>query len=161
VIRRQGGAVPDDEARRPLPDAPGATLRAFVWDDWPGVLELWQGAGPGIHLGRSDSTDEIRKKWSRDPELFLVAQAGSRLVGAVLAGYDGRRGLVYHLAVAPDHRRRGIGRALMDEIERRLASKGCVKSYLLATPDNYQAVAFYRKLGWEVMDMVLMGKEFA
>jgi ribosomal protein S18 acetylase RimI-like enzyme len=136
------------------------TLRTFVWDDWPRVLELWQTAGPGVHLGRSDSPDEIRKKWIHDPDLFLVAEEAGRLVGAVLGGYDGRRGLVYHLAVRPDRRRRGIGHSLMTEIERRLASKGCVKSYLLATPENRQAVEFYRTLGWQVMDMVLMGKEF-
>jgi ribosomal protein S18 acetylase RimI-like enzyme len=134
-------------------------VRTFTWDDWPQVLALWQAAGPGIHLGASDSPDEIRKKWAHDPELFLVAEDNAVLVGAVLGGFDGRRGLVYHLAVAPHRRRRGIGRALMAEIERRLAAKGCFKSYLLATPDNRQAVDFYRQLGWEVMDMVLMGKE--
>ena len=48
----------------------------------------------------------------------------------------------------------------MSEIERRMAARGCLKSYLLATPENLEAVAFYRGLGWQVMDMVLMGKEF-
>jgi ribosomal protein S18 acetylase RimI-like enzyme len=121
---------------------------------------LWQKAAPGVHLGRSDTLDEIRKKWEHDPKLFLVAEDGGQLVGTVLGGFDGRRGLVYHLAVAPDHRREGIGRALMAELERRLTGKGCVKSYLLATPENREAVAFYQRLGWQVMDMVLMGKEF-
>jgi ribosomal protein S18 acetylase RimI-like enzyme len=139
---------------------PPTTIRTFTWDDWPSVLELWQNSAPGVHLGLSDSLEEMRKKWSHDPDLFLVAEEPGRIVGAVLGGYDGRRGLVYHLAVAADRRRRGIGRDLMAEIERRLAAKGCVKSYLLATPDNRQAVDFYRRLGWQVMDMVLMGKEF-
>jgi ribosomal protein S18 acetylase RimI-like enzyme len=134
-------------------------VRTFVWDDWPHVLELWQNAGPGIHLGPSDTPAEIRRKWDHDPDLFLVAQDGDELVGAVLGGYDGRRGLVYHLAVAPGRRHAGIGRALMAEMERRLAAKGCLKSYLLATPENAEAVAFYRRLGWQVMEMVLMGKE--
>jgi ribosomal protein S18 acetylase RimI-like enzyme len=135
-------------------------VRTFGWADWPRVLALWQGSGPGVHLGRSDTPDEIRKKWEHDPELFLLAEDGGELVGTVLGGYDGRRGLVYHLAVASDRRQEGIGRALMAEIERRLAVKGCVKAYLLTTPENREAVAFYQKLGWQVMDMVLMGKEF-
>lgn len=135
-------------------------LRDFTWDDWPQVLALWRSAGPGIHLGRSDSSAEILKKWKHDPDLFLLAESEGEVIGAVLGGYDGRRGIVYHLAVAPGRRRQGIGRALMGELERRMAAGGCVKSYLLATPDNPDAVAFYRRLGWDVMDMVLMGKEF-
>lgn len=134
-------------------------IRTFVWDDWPKVRALWENAGPGVHLGRSDTPDEVRKKWRRDPELFLVAEHGDEIVGAVLGGFDGRRGLVYHLAVAPERRRRGLGRRLMAELERRMAAAGCLKSYLLATPDNREAVDFYRRLGWEVMDMVLLGKE--
>ncbi|HMK07504.1 MAG TPA: GNAT family acetyltransferase [Anaerolineales bacterium] len=136
-----------------------ATIRSFGWDDLPAVLELWRSAGEGVHLGPSDTPGELRRKWQHDPELFLVAEDDGALVGAVLAGYDGRRGLVYHLAVSPGRRRQGIGRALMAEIERRLASQGCLKSYLLATPQNQEAVDFYRRLGWQVMDMVLMGKE--
>lgn len=156
----RGADGPHPPRRHRSASAAGALVRTFTWDDWPQVLGLWQTAGPGIHLGRSDTPDEIRKKWAQDPDLFLVAQDEAALIGAVLGGFDGRRGIVYHLAVAPHRRREGIGRALMAEIERRLAAKGCVKSYLLATPENRQAVDFYRRLGWDVMDMVLMGKEF-
>lgn len=143
------------------PGASAVDLREFVWDDLRRVLALWKTAGPGIHLGPSDSPDELRKKWIQDPDLFLVAEAGGDLIAAVLGGFDGRRGIVYHLAVAEPWRRRGIGRRMMDELEQRLRARGCLKSYLLATPENHEAVAFYRGLGWEVMDMVLMGKELA
>jgi ribosomal protein S18 acetylase RimI-like enzyme len=158
VTGRAAESRPESQARRP--SASGTGVRAFLWDDWPHVLALWQQAAPGVHLGRSDTADEIRKKWSHDPDLFLVAEDDGEVVGVVLGGYDGRRGIVYHLAVVPHRRQEGTGRALMAEIERRLAAKGCVKSYLLATPENRAAVSFYRKLGWQVMDMVLMGKEF-
>jgi len=134
-------------------------LRSFAWSDLKAVLELWRAAGPGIHLGRSDSPEEIRKKLSRDPDLFLVAEDQGRIIGAVMGGYDGRRGLVYHLAVLPEERRRGLGSTLMAELEQRLRAKGCVKYYLLVTPDNPQVLEFYRRLGWGVMDMTLMGKE--
>jgi ribosomal protein S18 acetylase RimI-like enzyme len=134
-------------------------LRSFAWSDLEAVLDLWRAAGPGIHLGRSDSPEEIRKKLSRDPDLFLVAEDQGRIIGAVMGGYDGRRGLVYHLAVLPERRRRGLGSTLMAELEQRLRAKGCVKYYLLVTPDNPQVLEFYRELGWSVMDMTLMGKE--
>ena len=76
-----------------------------------------------------------------------------------MGGYDGRRGLVYHLAVLPEKRRQGLGSTLMAELEQRLRAKGCVKYYLLVTPDNPQVLEFYRRQGWSVMDMTLMGKE--
>ncbi|HET7011627.1 MAG TPA: hypothetical protein VFI11_12700, partial [Anaerolineales bacterium] len=73
-------------------------LRTFVWDDLEAVLDLWGSAGPGVHLGPSDRPLEIRKKIERDPDLFLVAEEEGQIVGAVMGGFDGRRGLVYHLA---------------------------------------------------------------
>jgi ribosomal protein S18 acetylase RimI-like enzyme len=78
-----------------------------------------------------------------------------------MGGYDGRRGLAYHLAVIPEQRRRGIGLALMNELEARLKALGCLKCYLLVTRENVAVVEFYRALGWSVMDMFLMGKELA
>jgi ribosomal protein S18 acetylase RimI-like enzyme len=79
---------------------PSMRLREFELErDYPAVIALWQAAGPGIHVSLSDSLAEIAKKLERDPDLFLVAEQDDRIVGAVLGGFDGRRGLVYHLAV--------------------------------------------------------------
>lgn len=122
------------------------------------VLRLWSTAGPGVHLGDSDRPDEIRKKLQRDPDLFLLAEDDGRLIGAVMGGFDGRRGLVYHLAVDGGHRSVGVGRMLMTELERRLKAKGCLKCYLLVTRDNPEALAFYDRLGWEAMDLHILGK---
>jgi len=121
---------------------------------------LWEHAGSGVHLGRSDTLEEIAKKVQRDPDLFLVAEADGKLIGAVVGGYDGRRGIIYLLAVVNEYRRQGLGAALMDEVEGRLKAKGCVKSYLLVAPGNEDVVGFYAKRGWQVMEMTLMGKEF-
>jgi ribosomal protein S18 acetylase RimI-like enzyme len=137
----------------------GVQLRTFSFDeDWQAVHALWARSGPGVQFSRSDESAEILKKLRRDPDLFLVAEQAGQVVGAVMGGYDGRRGLVYHLAIAPEVRRLGIGKALMDEVEARLREKGCLKSYLLVTKDNADVLAFYSELGWEVMDMYLMGK---
>jgi ribosomal protein S18 acetylase RimI-like enzyme len=132
----------------------------FVRDLEP-VMGLWSSAGPGIQLSRSDSPGEIRKKLQRDPDLFLVAEEGGELIGAVLGGFDGRRGIVYHLAVRDEDRRRGIGRVLMAELEERLRAKGCLKVYLLVTHENADALRFYAGLGWETMPLHIMGKEIA
>jgi ribosomal protein S18 acetylase RimI-like enzyme len=134
-------------------------IRAFdLQRDLAAVMALWQ-SSPGIHLGRSDTPQAIAQKLSRDPDLFLVAEAGDVVVGAVMGGFDGRRGLVYHLAVHADYQRQGVGSALMAELEARLAAKGCLKAYLLVVPDNLDVVDFYRRLGWDEMRVRPMAKE--
>ena len=122
------------------------------------VLDLWGTAGDGVQLSPSDQPEEIRKKLQRDADLFLVAEEDGKLIGAVLGGFDGRRGMVYHLAVARHLRRKGVGRKLMAELESRLRAKGCLKYYLLVTRDNHEAQEFYGELGWERMDLLVMGK---
>jgi ribosomal protein S18 acetylase RimI-like enzyme len=130
-------------------------LREFRFaDDYGPARGLWETAGTGIHVRRADEPAEIQKKLERDPDLFLVAEADGRLVGTVIGGFDGRRGLVYHLAVEAGLRGQGIGQRLMDELERRLRLKGCLKSYLLVTTENDEAMHFYEKRGWSRMDMV-------
>ena len=137
-------------------------IREFnVEGDYDIVRTLWREAGSGIQLSLSDEQEEIRKKLNRDPDLFLVAEEGKLIVGAVLGGFDGRRGMVYHLAVQPEYRERGIGRALMEELERRLRAKGCLKYYLLVTKDNQEALAFYRQMGCDEMELLVMGKKLS
>ena len=134
-------------------------IREFVYEnDLQAVLKLWRGSSPGIRISPSDDPVEIRKKLQHDPDLFLVAEEGARIIGVVVGGFDGRRGMVYHLAVETIQRGRGFGRALMGELELRLRRKGCLKYYLLVTKDNQDAVAFYQQIGCEVMDILILGK---
>jgi ribosomal protein S18 acetylase RimI-like enzyme len=134
-------------------------LRNFTYPaDYAPAVELWQNAGAGVRLGPSDSPEEIEKKLQRDPDLFLVAEFDGRLVGTVIGGFDGRRGLAYHLAVEPSLRGRGIGSQLMTELERRLKEKGCIRCYLLVTLDNTGAMEFYEARGWSRMQLATYGK---
>ena len=140
--------------------AENVSIREFIIGrDYEAVFQLWQHAGEGIQLRTSDSFIEIQKKINRDPDLFLVAVDGGDIVGAVLAGFDGRRGMIYHLAIDTGYRRRGIASVLMDEIETRLRSKGCIKYYLLVTPENEAALRFYQTRKNEIMDLFVLGKE--
>lgn len=111
-------------------------------------------------MGRSDTLAEIEKKISRDPDLFLVAESDGCIIGSVIGGFDGRRGLIYHLAVAASFRGNGLGSRLMEEVEARLQAKGCLKCYLLVTRDNTEVEAHYQHRGWQPMDTVrLYGKD--
>lgn len=139
---------------------PAFLIRTFRFpEDVAAARWLWENSAPGVHLGRSDEPEEIARKLQRDPELFLVAESDGKLIGTVIGGYDGRRGLIYHLTVHPDYRGRGVGSALMDEVERRLAKLGCLKSYLLVMPGAEEVHAFYQKRGWSRMDVTIFGKE--
>ncbi len=135
-------------------------LREFTMADYPAALALWQQYPNALGVGRSDTRSEIEKKLTRDPDLFIVAEDEGRIVGTVIGGFDGRRGLVYHLAVDHGYRGHGLGRALMDEVERRLVAKGCIRAYLLVRPENLDVIEFYEKLGWEAMPVTTMAKNF-
>ena len=136
----------------------GLRLREFDLDrDYDAVVALWE-AAPGVHVGNSDTREALALKLTRDPDLFLVATISDRVVGAVLGGFDGRRGMVYHLAVDSAHHRQKIATALMDELERRLLAKGCPKAYLLVIPDNGNALAFYQQRGWSAEPLTFMSK---
>ena len=131
-------------------------IREFRFpEDFPQVENLWASMEKGVRLGRSDTPDEIQKKLTRDPDLFLVAEEDGQIVATVIGGYDGRRGLLYHLAVAASCRGQGIGSRLMDEVESRLRAKGCLRCYLLVTTDNPEGMQYYEKQGWERMDYVV------
>jgi len=149
VVMRSNPTLPDD-----------LVLREFqLSTDFSQVIALWQNAGPGIHIRRSDEIEEISKKLQRDPDLFLVAESGGLIIGSVLGGFDGRRGMVYHLAVDISFQKNGIGTALMAELERRMKQKGCIRMYLLVTHDNMNAIRFYESNRWEQMDLLVYGKD--
>ncbi len=127
-------------------------IRPFRYpEDYPAVRALWESMEKGVRLGRSDSPQEIEKKATRDPDLFLVAEVEGALVGSVIGGFDGRRGRIYHLAVNTSQRKRGIASQWMAEVEARLRAKGCLKSYLLVITDNDEAMRYYEKRGWSSM----------
>jgi len=131
-------------------------IRAFAPADEDVVVALWEEAG--LTRPWNDPRADIRRKLAVQPELFLVAVDDGRVVGSVMAGYDGHRGWLYYLAAAASHRGRGIGRILVAEAERLLESMGCPKVQLMVRPDNAGARGFYDALGYEPFDTWATGK---
>lgn len=121
-----------------------AEMTAEVLDE---VLALWQ-ATEGVGLSEGDTKDEVTAYLDRNPALSLVAGCGGRIVGAVLCGHDGRRGCLYHLAVAIPYRRQGIGRALVDACLERLTSVGIRKCNIFLYANNEVGDRFWKRHGW-------------
>lgn len=134
-------------------------LRTFGLVDYDALIHIWTNCGPGVAVGPSDTREALALKLSRDPDLALAAEVDGQLVGTVMGGFDGRRGVVHHLAVLPEYRGQGIARALLAELEQRLAAKGCLKAWALLTAENAAVAAFYEAAGWYDMRVVGMGKE--
>jgi ribosomal protein S18 acetylase RimI-like enzyme len=134
------------------------TVREYAERDRGEVVALWNRVFAD-DPPRNAPERVIDRKLGTQRELFLVAERRGRIVGTVLGGYDGFRGWVYHLAVDPEHRRDGIGRELMQEIERRLRTLGCPKINLQIRAHNSGVRAFYERLGFGTEAHISMGKE--
>jgi N-acetylglutamate synthase len=130
-----------------------APLRPTDYDE---VMALWY-ATEGLTLREADSREAIFRYLERNPGLSFVARDAGHLVGAVLAGSDGRRGYLQHLAVASSHRGRGVGRALAERALDALRALGIAKCHLMVRQENAAARAFWEHMGWQDRaDVVLM-----
>ncbi len=149
------------------------SIRAFRDGDRAAVEALWTRMFPD-DPPRNAPAVMIDSKLKVQPELLLVGEVDgaeaaadgvdgaravdTRIVGAVMAGYDGVRGWIYHLAVAPEFRRRGYGAQLVRAAEAGLRTLGCAKVNLQVRASNREVVAFYQSVGYEVEERVSMGR---
>ena len=115
-----------------------------LYDD---VLALWQQC-EGVGLSDADSRESIQAYLDRNPGMSLVATADGKVVGTTLAGHDGRRGYIHHLAVHPSCRRQGTGRKLVDRCLAALGDAGIQKCYIFFFLENADGIAFWKSAGW-------------
>jgi ribosomal protein S18 acetylase RimI-like enzyme len=131
-------------------------IRPFQPADEAEVIALWQRCD--LTRPWNDPCKDIRRKGAVGAELFLVGVLDGVIVATVMAGYEGHRGAINYLGVAPEHRNKGFGRALMEEAERRLRALGCPKINLMVRTTNTAVIAFYRRLGYAVEEVLCLGK---
>ena len=139
----------------------GVRIRQFHLGDYDSVAALWALA-EGMSVPRRD---EVERKLERDPHLFLVAEDDSHprsVIGVAIGSYDGRRGWIFRLAVAVPHRREGVGRELVRELERRFLQMGVERIRVLTLSDNTSARRFWEGLGYRGFDdVVLFSRQLA
>jgi len=131
-------------------------IRAFHPGDEEAVISLWRGCD--LLRAWNNPHKDIQRKLQVRPDLFLVGVLDGRIIACVMAGYEGHRGWLNYLAVAPGHQRQGYARAIVDEAERLLRAAGCPKINLQIRTSNQAVIAFYRRLGYSPDDVVSMGK---
>ena len=137
--------------------SPPLEVRPFTTADRAALVELWARVFPDDPPHNAPQV-MIDDKLANSPEQLLVGYEDGELVAAVIAGYDGTRGWIYHLAVDPSRRRRGHGAAMLRAAERVLADAGCSKVNLQVRSDNDAVITFYEALGYTVEDRVSMGR---
>ncbi len=115
-------------------------------DDTSAVLAFWRAvAAPTT----TDDADGVAALLARDPGALLVAELSGQIVGTVIAAWDGWRGSVYRITVAPEHRRDGLGRRLLDEAEQRLRRVGARRMQAIVVGTDERAAGFWRTSDWE------------
>ena len=119
-------------------------------EDYGAVYALWMQCRNMGFNDRDDSREGIEKFLLRNPHTSFVAWEGEELAGVILAGHDGRRGYIYHMAVAEKYRRRGIASALLERSLEALKAEGICKTALLVFRRNEAGNAFWEARGFSV-----------
>ena len=120
------------------------------------MITLWQACG--LTRPWNNPVLDIQRKLLVQPELFLVGERDGQIVATAMAGFDGHRGWINYLGVAPEHRRKGLARALVERAEILLRERGCPKLNLQVRSDNAEALGFYASLGYGQDAVLSLGK---
>jgi ribosomal protein S18 acetylase RimI-like enzyme len=131
-------------------------IRPFLADDEAQVVDLWQRCG--LVVPWNDPHQDIARKMDVQPELFLVGVRDGEVIATVMVGYDGHRGWLNYVAVAPEQQGQGLGRAIVGAAIAALRERGCAKINLQVRTSNAAVIAFYRQLGFSIDDVIGMGK---
>src|ERR1700722_15590791 len=129
------------------------SIRACRLDDIERVLELWQQADATPSV--TDTADDLRRAIADSPAHVLVAEVGGHVIGSITGTFDGWRGNIYRLAVHPDRRRQGVARALVAEVEKRLAEQGAKRITALVEKDNPLPMNFWESVGYRVDERIV------
>ena len=127
-------------------------FRVMTNADYDSVYSLWKNT-PGMGLNAADdSRDGIEKYLKRNPTTSFVAECDGSIVGAIMAGHDGRRGFLYHTAVLPEYRDRGIAKSLVDRAISALEKEGIHKAALVVFKTNDLGNGFWEHIGFTERD---------
>jgi len=125
-------------------------IKAMVIEDYNEIINLWKNTeGVGLS-GNDDSKKSIKIFLEKNPNTCFVVEYKKEIIGTIMAGNDGRRGHIYHLTVKPEHRKKGLGKKLLDKTEKALKKNGIRKTFLVAFRKNKTGNIFWENNGYEI-----------
>lgn len=133
----------------------GFEIVKYNQDYQKALVELWKECN--LIVPQNDPIEDIQKKLEFQPELFFIGLLDERLIGSVMAGYEGHRGWLNYLAVLPDYQKKGYGRKLVEKAIMELEKLGCLKLNVQIRESNISAVQFYERLGFRDDHVVSLG----
>ena len=123
------------------------------------MVQLWRDCC--LVVPQNNPHRDLFLKLQVQPELFLVGLVDSQIVASVMAGYEGHRGWLNYLAVAPAYQRQGFGRRMVEAATAKLETMGCPKINLQIRASNVEVIEFYKRIGFVVEDVVSMGRRLS
>jgi ribosomal protein S18 acetylase RimI-like enzyme len=130
-------------------------IRLMLPEDVDNALRIWEPLD-GIALSGADEPKRLREFLSKNPLTCFLAAVDGEVIGTVLGGSDGRRGYLYHLAVDPRFRGRGIGKSLVEHCLGAFRQAGLQKSHLFVVRGNDQGLEFWQAAGWKLREDILI-----
>jgi ribosomal protein S18 acetylase RimI-like enzyme len=124
-------------------------IKAMVIEDYNEIINLWKNTrGVGLS-GNDDSRKSIKIFLEKNPNTCFVVEYNNEIIGTIMGGNDGRRGHIYHLMVKPEHRKKGLGKKLLEKTEKALKKDGIRKTFLVAFKKNKIGNSFWESNGYE------------
>lgn len=133
-------------------------VRVMTPDDWNGVADVWEN-----HEGTNpvdDSIEGFTKYLRRNPATSFVAVDGGRIIGTILAGHDGRRGIFHHVSVLPEYQKQGVGKMLVDNAMEALRKEGITKVLLVVFDHNENGNQFWEHMGFTVREDLIYRNKY-
>ncbi len=131
------------------------TIRPMTKGDYDEVYAMWQTTSKRA-ISNADSREQIERYLDRNDGMSQVAVIDGKIVGTVLAGHDGRRGFIHHMAVLPQYRRRKIGHSLAQTALEKITAEGIDKTHIFCYQNNETGQDFWTDFGFEKRDDVFV-----
>jgi ribosomal protein S18 acetylase RimI-like enzyme len=133
-------------------------IRTATIKDTPVITELWRRTN--LLRPWNNPEQDIEQALTTETSTILVFETDDKIIGTIMAGYDGHRGWIYYMAVEPEYQRNGYAKQLVASAEEWLKSRGAPKVHLLTRKGNEEVQQFYTKIGYEISDVTVMQKTF-
>lgn len=134
-------------------------IRSFRLGDYAAITLIWRETG--LESRERESLDDLAKQLAWDSELVLVAEVDGKVVGVIVGTLDGTRAYFYRLAVDPNYQGHGVGKELVQALEKRFRQRGATQVIIMVNQDNKKVIPFYHNLGYEVQEYITLSKSLS